>query len=44
MCGRAETEPAFPRYPNLPVLTCSGYEQTSDGKSVGKDRKTPPSQ
>jgi len=26
MCRRAEADPAFPRYPALPVLRCRGYE------------------
>ena len=26
-CGLAETDPAFSRYPPLPVLACSGYRQ-----------------
>jgi hypothetical protein len=26
MCLRSRTNPAFPRYPALPVLTCVGYE------------------
>jgi hypothetical protein len=26
-CGRADTDPHFPRYPPLPVLQCVGYEQ-----------------
>ena len=30
-CGRADTDPGFPRYPPLPVLQCAGYE---DGGSV----------
>lgn len=25
-CGRAATDPRFPRYPGLPVVACSGYE------------------
>lgn len=25
-CGLAETDPAFPRYPSIPVLRCAGYE------------------
>ncbi len=25
-CGRADTDPHFPRYPALPVLECPGYE------------------
>jgi len=24
-CGLAETDPAFPRYPPLPVRACPGY-------------------
>jgi hypothetical protein len=27
-CGLAETDPAFPRYPPLPVLSCSGYRRS----------------
>lgn len=30
-CGKAETDPAFPRYPPLPVVRCAGYEP---GKSI----------
>ncbi len=26
-CGRAATDPGFPKYPRLPVLQCTGYEQ-----------------
>jgi len=25
-CARAATDPAYPRYPRLPVLTCPGFE------------------
>lgn len=25
LCGLAETEPRFPRYPPLPVVECGGY-------------------
>ena len=25
-CERSKTNPAFPKYPTLPVLTCAGYE------------------
>lgn len=25
-CERAATDPAFPRYPTLPMLACHGYE------------------
>jgi hypothetical protein len=27
MCERSLTDPSFPRYPRLPVLTCRGYEE-----------------
>jgi hypothetical protein len=26
LCLRSRTEPAFPRYPRLPVLSCPGFE------------------
>lgn len=26
LCGRSLLEPAFPKYPRLPVLECPGYE------------------
>jgi hypothetical protein len=26
LCRRSATDPRFPRYPSLPVLTCSGFE------------------
>jgi len=26
-CQRSATDPKFPKYPRLPVLECSGYEQ-----------------
>lgn len=26
LCGRSRTDPTFPRYPQLPVLQCRGYE------------------
>jgi hypothetical protein len=25
MCERSKTDPAFPKYPPLPVLECRGY-------------------
>jgi len=29
-CRLSETDPSFRRYPILPVLACSGYQQTQD--------------
>jgi hypothetical protein len=28
LCLRSRTDPSFPRYPRLPVLSCRGYERT----------------
>ena len=27
LCGLSETDPQFPKYPRLPVLSCSGYQK-----------------
>jgi hypothetical protein len=27
LCGRAERDPAFRKYPPLPVIRCAGYEK-----------------
>jgi hypothetical protein len=27
LCGLAEVDPRFPRYPPLPVVACAGYRQ-----------------
>jgi len=32
-CGRADDEPAFPRFPMLPVLTCPGHEEAELGEA-----------
>jgi len=29
LCGRSEREPAYPRYPRIPVVTCKGHEAAS---------------
>lgn len=26
LCQRSKSDPAYPRYPRLPVLSCRGYE------------------
>ena len=31
-CERSATDPAFPKYPRLPVRQCPGYERSSDGQ------------
>jgi hypothetical protein len=30
LCRRAKDDPAFPRYPRLPVLACGGFEEQSE--------------
>jgi hypothetical protein len=30
LCERSRTDPAYPRYPRLPVLSCPGYERLGD--------------
>jgi hypothetical protein len=27
LCERSRTDPAYPRYPRLPVVECPGYEK-----------------
>lgn len=29
LCQRSRTDPAFPRYPRLPVASCPGFEPRS---------------
>jgi hypothetical protein len=31
LCERSATDPRFPRYPTLPVLSCQGYEPGTRG-------------
>ncbi len=35
-CGRADSDPRFPRYPALPVLACAGYDPRSVGDGPGR--------
>jgi len=37
-CGRAEADPAFLRYPPLPVLRCPGFEE---GGKLAPERGAP---
>ncbi len=30
LCQLSATDPAFPKYPRLPMLQCRGYEQKED--------------
>jgi len=33
LCERSREDPAYPRYPRLPVLECAGYEPRADARS-----------
>lgn len=38
LCERSRSEPAFPKYPPLPVLHCLGYEtKTAHGEPEHED-------
>jgi hypothetical protein len=30
LCNRSREDPAYPRYPRLPVLDCPGYERRGE--------------
>jgi hypothetical protein len=30
LCRRSESDPGYPRYPRLPILSCVGYEAVED--------------
>jgi hypothetical protein len=30
LCNRSREDPAYPRYPRLPVLGCAGYERRGE--------------
>ncbi|MHB1467541.1 MAG: hypothetical protein ACYCX7_00100 [Solirubrobacteraceae bacterium] len=30
LCLRSRSDPAYPRYPRLPVLACPGYERRAE--------------
>lgn len=32
LCERSRTDPAYPRYPRLPVLRCQGFEDREGTK------------
>lgn len=38
LCLRSREDPAYPRYPRVPVLNCKGYEPLS---SLPRDRARP---
>jgi len=34
LCKRASTDPAFARYPRLPVRVCAGFEPSPEGSEA----------
>jgi hypothetical protein len=38
LCELSAVDPAFPRYPRLPVLRCRGYEKSANSEQL----RTPP--
>ncbi len=43
LCERSRTDPAFPRYPPLPVLACRGYEPGVDRPAAPESLDSPDS-
>jgi hypothetical protein len=39
LCQRSVTDPAFPKYPRLPVLRCHGYDPLNE--ESGKSSQNP---
>lgn len=36
LCGLSKTDPRFSKYPRLPVLTCSGYQESAGATRSGQ--------
>jgi hypothetical protein len=32
LCGLSAVDPAYPKYPRLPVIRCDGFRDRSDGR------------
>ena len=37
LCERSRVDPAFPRYPRIPVLRCRGYEPRGGGEALAAE-------
>ena len=42
LCERSRTDPAFPRYPRLPVTECSGHEAREEAGLRAETREPRP--
>ena len=40
LCERSRTDPAYPKYPRLPVIACPGYERRQRRAGPGPTRAT----
>lgn len=38
LCQRSRTDPAYPRYPRLPVLSCPGFEPPPEPAGEGAEQ------
>jgi hypothetical protein len=38
LCERSREDPAYPRYPRVPVLSCPGFEPGPDPTAPGRRR------
>ena len=38
LCRQSATDPVYPQYPRLPVLSCRGHEAREDGADAKNDR------
>jgi hypothetical protein len=36
-CGLADSDPGFPRYPSLPVLSCAGFTRVTARSTEPQD-------
>jgi hypothetical protein len=41
LCELSKVDPAFPRYPPLPVVACSGYTPVDPDKPVSQEMEQP---
>ncbi len=41
MCLRSREDPAYPKYPRVPVASCAGFDRRNSGQETGD---APPSQ
>jgi hypothetical protein len=40
LCELSKTDPRYPKYPRLPVLSCAGYERRNDDQQPSTSSKS----